>query len=168
VTTCQLPRSRPTYEQVEVKIVPFHTMQAYRCDVTPLGLNLSTGWARDQLHDTANFTSGKELRYPLKRRLCGTQSRCGHFGEEHNHLLFMCQHARYRIKRKKRVKLLSYRHVFRVKIPSRNFAHTFYVEWVVRISSPFPLQSHPLTFFVIFFLLTSFRLDIYLCSPPYS
>jgi len=73
----------------------------------------------DQLHDTANCTSGKEPRYPLNRRLCETQSRCGHFGEERNHFLLMCQHARYRIKRKKRVKLLSYSHVFRMKIPLR-------------------------------------------------
>jgi len=43
VTTCQVPRSRPTYEQVEGKIVPFHTMKAYSCDVAPLVLNLSTG-----------------------------------------------------------------------------------------------------------------------------
>jgi hypothetical protein len=55
-----------------------------------------------------------------------------------------------------------------MNIPSRNFALTFYVEWAVRISSPFPLQSHTLTFFVSFFLLTSLRLDIYLSAPPYS
>lgn len=80
----------------------------------------------------------------------------------------MCQHPRYRIKCKKHVKLVSYSHVFRMKIPSRNFALTFYVEWVVRISSPFPLQSHPLTFFMSFFLLTSLRLDMYRSAPPYS
>ena len=78
----------------------------------------------------------------------------------------MCHRARYRIKRKEPVKLLSYRHVF----PHENPAEELRPYFLCRVGCKnfFPLQSHPLTFFFSFFLLTSLRLDIYLSSPPYS
>lgn len=120
----------------------------------------------DQLHDTANFTSGKEPQYPLSRRLCGTQSRCGHFGEGHSHLPFnvsTCAVSHQAQETCTTVKL-------RACVPHENPVEELRPYFLCRVGCKnfFSLQLRPLTFFVSFFLLTSLRLDIYLSSPPYS
>lgn len=91
----------------------------------------------DQLYDTANFTSGKERRYSLNRMLCGTQSRCGHFGEEHNHLLFNVPTCALSHQAQETCTTLKLQACVPQENPVEELRPYFYVECVVRIFSLF-------------------------------
>ena len=70
--------------KVENKVVPVHTMKAYRRSrhTNPLFLNLGTRWRSWLTSRPGRFSPGKEHRYPLKWKLGEPQSRSGRFGAE--------------------------------------------------------------------------------------
>jgi hypothetical protein len=163
VTTCRLRSSKPTCEQVKGKVIPFHTMKAYSGDVAPLFLNLSTGWRW-----VTNFTTQPTL--PPGKNL-GTNwigscvgPRTGADISDNSPITFIinvptCAVAHQAQETYKTVKL-------QACVPHENPVEKLSPYFLRR--NFFPLQSHPLTFFVSVFLLTSLRLDIYLSSPPHS
>jgi hypothetical protein len=64
------------------KVVPVHAMKAYggRRGIAPLILNLSVDGGEWLSSHLGQFTTRKELRYPLNRRLGGPWSQSGHSG----------------------------------------------------------------------------------------
>lgn len=49
--------------------------------ITPLTYNLVNGWSASR---SGRFNSGKTLKYPFKRRLCGPRGQSAKFGDEKN------------------------------------------------------------------------------------
>ena len=85
------------YPFVRFTYLASHTLYTYKCEVVrlhaikeyrrsrgtaPLGLNLGARWGDWSLSHSGRFTSKKEPRHPLSRRLDGPQTRSGRFGEE--------------------------------------------------------------------------------------
>ena len=73
------------------KLVPVYSVKAYRrsTDIAPLNLNLKVTthlhlarWKWVVNLNSSRFNPGKEPRFPLKRKLSGSQSRTASFTEE--------------------------------------------------------------------------------------
>ena len=73
-----LPQYRKIYK---IKFIPVYRLKAYKGAKVWLRFALiSAVDVSGQLHSTAALPPRKELRYTLKRRVAGPNSRCEHFG----------------------------------------------------------------------------------------